>query len=448
MEMNVACPTGRMSSLRARFQTLMEIGQTEQCKLGNVVKIRKRLLTGKGRRFLFLQGLASPFAFHLAVALRNAGADITKVHFCGGDVIFWPGVGQFYRKPLDQWPAYFLTLLKTTGVTDVVLFGDCRPYHLVAVDSARECNVGLHLFEEGYVRPGYITCENYGVNAHSDLPRTPRNVFEAAAVLPEPNPVLPLIEPFLRRALWDVVWHVGLIIFAPLFARYMRHTLIHPIVEYAGWLLHGLRSPLAKRRDRRAYSQVSESGQYFLFPLQLPGDFQMRVHSDFRSVEEVAETVVSSFARRAPLTSLLVVKRHPYDVGFTSSAQIIARLSAANGIADRVVFIENGDITPLVKKAIGVVLVNSTTAMMALENKRPLKVLGRATYNMQGLAYQGSLDEFWTNAEAPDTKLALAYRKVLIARTQIPGGFFSPEGISGAVIECVSRMLSTEKVKP
>ncbi|MCK0197002.1 capsular biosynthesis protein [Ancylobacter sp. 6x-1] len=399
-------------------------------------------LSGKDRTFLFLQGPASPFAFRLAGALRSAGAGVVKVHLCGGDMVFWPGVAHLYRQRFEDWPAYVTALLTAGEITDLVLFGDCRPYHAPAVAAAHEQGIRVHLFEEGYVRPGYVTCENHGVNAHSDLPRTPQAVLEAAALLPEPARPEPVAEPFRMRAQWDIAWHVGLATFWLAFARYRRHTLAHPAADYAGWVLHALRSPLARRRDRRAYARIREGAPYFLFPLQLPGDFQMRVHSDFASIEQVAQTVIGSFARAAPAEARLIVKRHPYDVGFIASARMIARLAAANGIADRVVFVEDGDVAPLVARAEGVVLVNSTTAMLALDHRRPLKVLGRATYDMPGLSHQGSLDSFWTAPEPPEPGLTRAYRRVVVARTQLPGGFFSVEGIERLVPACVSRMLA------
>jgi len=396
-----------------------------------------------GRCFLFLQGPASPFGISLARALRRRGARIVKVHLCGGDLVFWPARARLYRGRSEGWPAYLEQLMAKEAVSDLVLFGDCRPYHIPAVRIGRARGVHLHLLEEGYVRPGWITCESHGVNAHSDLPRTPDALLDAASAAVEPAGGGALLsERFARRALWDIAWHAGHTVLAPLFPRYRRHTRVHPAVDYAGWIVRGLTAGGAARRDRAVRDRLADGAPYFLLPLQLEGDYQMRVHSDFRSVEEVARRVFTSFAAAAPAPTRLVVKRHPYDTSLPATRRMVARLAGEHGIAGRVLFVEGGGIEPLVAASAGVVLVNSTTAMAALRHGKPLKVLGRATYDMPGLSHQGPLDAFWREAPAPDAELVRAYRRVVLARTQVPGGFFSPATIDRAVERLVARMAS------
>ncbi|WP_428032558.1 capsule biosynthesis protein [Ancylobacter sp.] len=398
-----------------------------------------------GRCFLFLQGPASPFGITLARALRQRGARIVKVHLCGGDTVFWRGAARLYRGRLEAWPAYMERLMAQEGVSDLVLFGDCRPYHAPAVRLGRGRGVRLHLLEEGYERPGWITCESQGVNAHSDLPRTPQGVRDAARVLAASTPVpAPLAEPFARRALWDVAWHAGHTALAPLFPRYRRHTLAHPATDYTGWVVRWLTMSRANRCDRQARVAMADGAPYFLLPLQLEGDYQMRAHSRFRSIEEVVREVLGSFAAAAPAGARLVVKRHPYDTRLPATRRLVERVAQEHGIARRVVFIERGAIDALVADSAGVVLVNSTTAMVALQQGRPLKVLGRATYDMPGLSHQGALDTFWSEGAAPDPALFADYRRVVIARTQVAGGFFAAASIARAVEGLVVRMAGEE----
>ena len=72
-----------------------------------------------------------------------------------------------------DWRGFLGAFLHERGVTDVILFGDCRPYHRVAVDLARSRGIAVHVFEEGYFRPDWITLERDGTNGHSRLPRGP-----------------------------------------------------------------------------------------------------------------------------------------------------------------------------------------------------------------------------------------------------------------------------------
>jgi capsule polysaccharide modification protein KpsS len=71
---------------------------------------------------------------------------------------------------------------------------------------------------------------------------------------------------------------------------------------------------------------------------------------------------------------------------------------------------------------------------------KPVKTLGQAVYNVPGLVFQGPLDEFWRNAEAPIAELRRAYIKALSACIQVKGGFFSESGLSAAVEEAALRL--------
>lgn len=80
---------------------------------------------------------------------------------------------------------------------------------------------------------------------------------------------------------------------------------------------------------------------------------------------------------------------------------------------------------------------------LALENGYSVKALGTATYDMPGLTFQGPLDEFWTNPTPPDADLYRAYRRVVLALTQVNGGFFNNEAIRIGTRLVADRMLAT-----
>jgi hypothetical protein len=52
---------------------------------------------------------------------------------------------------------------------------------------------------------------------------------------------------------------------------------------------------------------------------------------------------------------------------------------------------------------------------------------------MQGLTFQGSLDDFWQSASPPDKTLFNAFRATLIELTQINGNFYNEDGMNMAV---------------
>lgn len=399
--------------------------------------------TGRRRVVLVLQGAATPFQRRLAAALEAEGARIVKINICGGDAVFWRRPAIAFRGRFEDWRGFVAGILDREGVTDLVLFGDCRPHHAVAVDLARRRGLKLHLFEEGYLRPGWVTCEAWGVNGHSDLPRSPA-MFQALARAAEAEPPpAPVPSYFLHRAVWDVLWTVGLVALMPAFPHYRHHALDHPLVEYAGWLGRFLRAPWVKRQAHRVMQGLAGQ-RYYLHPLQLDTDFQIRTHSPFHDTVEAAEEVIASFARNADPGTRLVVKLHPLDFRPVAKRRQIAALAARHGVAGRVDFIDGGDLQRLVDGAIGVVVVNSTVGLMALERGRPLQTLGTAVFDLPGLSFQGGLDRFWAEGQPPNPELLEAFRRVVVARTQIRGSFFSLRGIDLAVDGARRRILDGE----
>src|SRR6056297_3804218 len=128
-------------------------------------------MTGDGRTFLFLQGPHGPFFYRLGQMLTRAGATVWRVGFNAGDQAFWPDRRSYipYLDTPENWPATFTALLSDKGVTDLVLYGDTRPIHAQAVAAARTAGLRIHVFEEGYLRPYWVTYERGGTNGHSRL---------------------------------------------------------------------------------------------------------------------------------------------------------------------------------------------------------------------------------------------------------------------------------------
>ena len=98
------------------------------------------------KEFLFLQGLAGPFFSLLGEALAASGNGVHRVNFNGGDKLYWKLPGAIdYRGNLDKWPRFLARILARRRITDILLFGDCRPLHSVAGEETekREHRIGL-----------------------------------------------------------------------------------------------------------------------------------------------------------------------------------------------------------------------------------------------------------------------------------------------------------------
>lgn len=396
------------------------------------------------RCFLFLQGPASAFFARLGEALASRGHGVLRVNFNAGDRLFWPHPGalDFAGRPQD-WPEVLEHILRRHAVTDLVLFSDCRPLHEAAIPVARAFGCAVHVFEEGYLRPGWITLEEGGVNARSPLPRDPAWFREEARHLPPEPPEVNLSGSFLRRAAEDVAYTLVALSGRRGFPHWRTHRPWHPLHEYLGWLSRGLRRPMARAasawRLRRVLAE--EHVPYWLLPLQLDGDYQIRRHSPYDSMRQVIFEVVGSFARAAPSGTRLVVKGHPLDNGLVRWGAVVRQAARAAGLpADRALYLGEAPFGPLLGPARGVVTVNSTAGLQALAAGKPVVTLGHALYDLPGLTWQGRLDAFWTDAGAPDAALVDAFRRVLVARSLIRGGFFSEAGIRAGVESAIRRL--------
>ena len=406
---------------------------------------RERNEEGSGstaRSFLFLQGPIGLFFSRLAQRLLDDGHEVHRINLHAGDRLFWrlPSAVD-YRMGALKWPEFFSACLNQWRVTDLLLFGDCRPLHQAAIRIAAERDVRLHVFEEGYLRPHWITMESGGVNANSSLPRNPELYREAVRSTARWGGSTSVKYSFARRASEDVLYHAAMVLAGSLYPGYRTHRPWPPYVEYAHAAGRFLRKPLAKRRLSHLVKNLARDAQlYYLFPLQLNADVQIRQHFSSGRMESAIEQVIASFARCAPKNTMLVLTEHPLETGVIDLKRFARRCGEAHGVASRLLCLEGGSPRELVRGCRGMITVNSTMGPVAMECGVPVVALGRALYSMPGLTFQGALDDFWRDAAPADPDLFDAFRRVVAARTQIPGGFYSASAIELAVRGAAHRL--------
>ncbi len=391
------------------------------------------------RKFLFLQGVNSLFFPALADRLRADGHRVFKINFNVGDRIYWGTRSAWsFRGALDTLPDFLREKVLQHGITDIVLFGDRRPIHRPAVAMARQRGLRLHVFEEGYFRPNWVTLERDGVNAGSHLPRDAEWYRRVGARLPDYGQGESFASTLGSRARYDMIYH-AFNFWNPLFyPRYRTHRPLISAIEYLGWGKRFSLMPWYRARDRKTIAALMGGTQpFFMLPLQLDSDAQIRDHSPFNNMAEVIELVLTSFAHNAPRDARLVIKNHPLDTGFVNFRGIIKRLAAQNALSGRVDYLETGDLDILLTRASGLVTVNSTVGLSSLTFDCPTMTLSKPIYHLPGLTFAGSLDEFWKNGARPDAELFRRFRNTVIHATQINGGFYSQAGIAMAVANSV-----------
>ncbi|MFT8445511.1 capsule biosynthesis protein (plasmid) [Acetobacter orientalis] len=402
----------------------------------------KSLDHSQRRRFLLLQGLMGPFFEKIGTALREKQHDVWKINFNGGDCLFWqlPN-GISFTGTDTEWPVFLLNALDKLRITDIILFGDCRPLHRTAIKICQELKIRIYVFEEGYIRPDWVTLERDGVNGHSTLPRNSQWYIEQARHFPPLPPHKTVPSSFKRRALEAVAYNAADILTRWHFRHWQDYRPWGAWYEGMSWLRRLAKKKKALPRSQKLFAWLEETGTpYMLFPLQLDADSQIHLHSDFAGMTPALSMVMISFAKHAPKNLYLVIKEHPLDNGVKNWCKLVYDLAKTLGISHRVIYMEYGDIAHIVAKAQGVVTINSTTGTLALANNVPVKVLGRAVYNVDHVTDQQPLDTFWVTPRSPDPAALQAFMTVLVNRCLIEGGFFSDEGLDSLVSGALKRI--------
>jgi capsular polysaccharide export protein len=394
---------------------------------------------GDKRTFLFLQGPPGPLFRRLASAMAKRGVTVRRINICGGDDRDWPDPTVRFRGRFSEWPAFFDRFVREHGVTDLMLFGDCRPYHVSAHAIAQQRNVHTHVLEEGYIRPHWMTLEPEGVNARSTLSRDKNWFLREAKRLP-PEPELPPVTASFRRRARDSFWYYYSVFFGRLrYPHYRSHRQTSIILEGFGWLWKLSRDRTRARKSQQVLRTL-EDKPFFVFPLQLSGDYQIRAHSLFPDMQSAATYVIESFAANAQPDVHLVLKSHPLDAGFFNWHKFVGRLERRLNLGGRLHMIDGGDLEDLARRARGLVCVNSTSATLALAHGTPVCTIGEAVYDMPGLTHQGHLDDFWDNPTPPEPGVYPAFRRVLVDRSLVRGGLASESAVEVLVASILERL--------
>ncbi|MBD8892836.1 capsular biosynthesis protein [Labrenzia suaedae] len=380
--------------------------------------------------FLFLQGPPGIFARTVADELELMGCRTLRINLCPGDWLGWHDHRcTNYRGSLEAWPAFFEDFCKKNGVTDLVYYADRVPYHVAAAETGAGLGLTCSTYEFGYLRPDWITLERVGMSAHSHFPNDPGQILSAAKGLPAVDLVPRYKFSFGQEAFQEVVYNMSNVLFPLLYPRYRRDRFYHPLADYLNALS---RLAFTKNRDRIAAHLIDDviaaGCPYYVFPLQLQSDYQLRYNSPFDHIAEAAEEVIRSFAKAAPVASRLVFKVHPLDNGIEPWRKIVKTIARRYGVKKRVYLIDGGNLDILLRNAAGALTINSTTGLHSLRVGCPTKVLGIAMYDIEGLTCQKPIDEFWRDGSRPDQELLEALERLLAATIQVKGCFYTDKG--------------------
>ena len=389
---------------------------------------------------LLLQGPVGHFFHHFGQFLQQKHQkQIFKINFNGGDRHFYPehkgdAHTVSYTGTVDDFDDFLAAFVRQHQIDNIVCFGDTRIYHrkAKALCKASQPEIGFWVFEEGYFRPHYITFEKDGVNDYSSEPREVSFYVEAAKTLPkapEPQPVAPGFWPVARLAAyyyWSMYWHKRY------YPAYRHHRSDNIFWYTKAWLQSGWIKISKHRTEKQLTTQIEQGGlgDFFIVPLQVHNDSQIKVHSPFKSVASFIRIVIKSFALHAPAEAKLVFKHHPMDRGFIDYTNLLDKLAKHYKLEGRIYYVFDIPLPVLMRKAKGMVVVNSTSGLSGLIHALPVNVLGKANYDLAGITCSDSLEIFWKDEKKYNLIFFHSFKNYYLIKTQINTNFYASKSIS------------------
>ena len=385
------------------------------------------------KAFLFLQGPHGPFFHQLARSLRRAGVATWRVGFNAGDHAFWRDKTTYlpFTDCPENWPQRFRELIDQKQITDVVLYGDTRPIHAQSVKIATELGLVVHVFEEGYLRPYWISYERGGSNGHSPLIGMSLDDMRIAS---ESNQLAKPVPPshwgdMRQHIFYGALYHWFVMFANRRYAHFKPHRGLPVREEFFLYFKRLLQMPLhVFQRSLATRRILSGDFPYHIVLLQLEHDSSFQTHGDFENQRDFLEHVIKGFADGAAQHHHLVFKAHPLENGREPLLADIRRFALSYGVENRLHYVGGGKLAPLLDGAMSAVTVNSTSGQQALWRGLPLRIFGACIYDKPRLVSRQPIADFFAEPIRPDQQSYIEFRDFLLGTSQLPGGYYSRKG--------------------
>lgn len=326
-----------------------------------------------------------------------------------------------YNKRDGCFKGFLENQIHEKGIKHLMMYGDYIHLHAEALTFASEhTDLSTTIFELGYIRPGYITVEEKGVNRRSCLAKNVKGLPSGSGER--------VAEVVKRRKLLRLAKALIYIVhsFTPYQLMDYRHKLDPQPIDlwhqYWGYLSY----MYFKVKERAARKSLDSPQDFVLVALQVAFDSQLKEEEKYSSNEVTIIEVCRSLKEDcADKTMRVYFKHHPRDRGFNNYRRFIKRIAECYGVNERVQYIHDVPMDQVLsaKRLKGVITINSTVGIESISKGIPTLTLGKAFYASHELTHQGSLTSFWSEATPPSEKHARLFIDDIIERTQIRGSF-------------------------
>ena len=250
---------------------------------------------------------------YLARDLKARGHTVAKFNFNAGDLVFSCASARS-TIPTARMPGAngCANICENWKPDAILLFGDQRPIHRIAMQIARENEIAVYAFEEGYIRPNYVTFERGGNNANSPLLRNGNRLHPRPRAASRRNSSVPQfgVDGPARHALLHRQGHRHLAFPGLSAPPPPRPSSAKPICGPARMC----GCCRIARCDNELIEELTSEEQappFFLVALQVHDDLQLLRHGNGWRNRTLIKAAIASFAEHAAKDDILVFKVHP-----------------------------------------------------------------------------------------------------------------------------------------
>lgn len=376
----------------------------------------------KNKNILLLQGPMGNYFKRFKKILEALGASSVKqISFNAGDWLYSnKRVNTNYRGTFENWAMFLKTFIIAKKIQQIYLLGGDRKYHHQAKIIANELNIKIFVFEEGYIRPGWITLEENGVNGNSNLIKkyNPNVIYKK--IVPRKD-IENMVGLMSRNAIiYALMKNIG----NKYFPNYEHHKSLNLYTRFVYGVKNIFLKIIHKKLDeKKLYPFMLSQKKFFIIPLQVHDDFQVITHSRYKNIEEFIYEAIKSFSKSDNKTDSLIFKHHPMDRGIKNYSKYVLKISSKFGVKERVICIYEAHLPTLLKKSRGCLTINSTVGLSSLFHGNPTKIMGKAMYKLSGSHFSGSLKDFWIRPSMKNHSNFLNFYNFIKIESQINDSF-------------------------
>lgn len=367
---------------------------------------------------------------NVALDLISTGKSVSKVLLHAGDWIYkWKGVKTVsFDSPIDLFEDWLRNYVESHKIDCLILYNQYRPYNQIGWDLAEKLDIECIVLELGLLRPDFCTIYTRELNHFDYLASRWESVISTGEAAEEPKKPAQLAVMNTPYKVAQFAFYYSFSRFMAKFARKYIHYKDQRSLSFSHHFIAGIRNLLRfQGRDKQnRFSRIFStlwSGDYYLVPLQVHSDSQIKERSNFTDMDGFIRFVAKSFLEHAPPKTKLIFKVHPMDRGYKDYGKLIKKLQAKSG-GHRIYYLDRLHLPTTLDHARGCVTINSTVGLSALIHGTPTITLGEAAYDLSGLSFNGELNAFWSEHGEVDNKRVNDFVNLLKHTSQAQGTLY------------------------